>query len=317
MNWIKQNPFVSGVAGVALVLILSLGYLLFSSWSFYSEQEEAYLSKVRELHKLQEESPYPSEENLKAIRVNVDEYLSALKQAESDFRKLLPPVPEKVTPQEFQDELRKVVSLVAAKAKENKVELPADFYLGFEKYRSGLPSNESAAPMARQLESIHWIFTKVLESGIAKVNSFTRAPLPIEDDKAYPGFPKNPKPEEILRVNRLNLSVSGDQIRVRKAVNELVACPQFLIIRAMDFQNSAPKGPPKVAGSDAGASASGSSGGLADLFGSSKGGKGVSDLPILLGRETVTCRMNLELLDFAPLNLDGAAADKTETPKKK
>lgn len=316
MNWIKQNPFVAGVAGVALLLVLSLGYLLFESYSAYSEQEEVYFSKVKELHKLQEASPYPNEENLKAIRANVEEYLAALTQLETDVRKLVPPVPEKVSPQEFQDELRKVVSLVVAKAKESKVELPVDFYLGFERYRSGLPSNESAAPLARQLESIHWIFSKVLDSGIAKVNSFTRAPLPIEDDKSYPGFPKNPKPEEIVRASRLNLSVSGDQIRVRRAVNELVGCPQFLILRAMDFQNSAPKGPPKAGASDASAAA-GPGSSFADVFGSAKGGKGANaDLPIVLGRETVTCRMNLELVDFASLNLSGGAAEK-ETPKKK
>lgn len=309
MNWIKENPFVAGVAAAALLVLIGLGFLLSQSIDEYITQEENYTAKVKELHALQAQTPYPNTKNLEAIRGNVQDYKKHLIQLEEVARKRLPAVPEKVTPQEFQDELRKVVSAVTQKAKDAKTNLPDNFYLGFDIYATSLPQSEAAAPLSRQLAEIRWIFEKIIESGVSKVNSFTRGALPSETPATAPSKPSNAKPQEvkaseIIQKNKLTISLTGEQVRMRRALNELVTSPQFLIIRALDFQNSALKGPPKVSTTDKTTTATSNPGGeLANVFGAPGGKKTADDLPILLGRETITGRLILELLDFTPLNL--------------
>ena len=311
MNWIKENPFVAGVAAAALLVLIGLGFLLSQSIDEYLVQEENYTAKVKELHALQEQTPYPNTKNLEAIRGNVQDYKKHLIQLEEVARKRLPAVPEKETPQEFQDELRKVVSAVTQKAKDAKTTLPDNFYLGFDIYATSLPQPEAAAPLSRQLAAIRWIFEKIIESGVSKVNSFTRGTLPSETPGGSPpaAKPANAKPQEvkaseIIQKNKLTISLTGEQVRMRRALNELVTSPQFLIIRALDFQNSALKGPLKVSATDKANAATANPGGeLANVFGAAAGKKNADDLPILLGRETITGRLVLELLDFTPLNL--------------
>jgi hypothetical protein len=92
---------------------------------------------------------------------------------------------------------------------------------------------------------------------------------------------------------------------MRRALNEVIRAPQFMVIRAMGMENSSQEGPSKTDTPVEATTSSSST--LESLFGQEAAEDGESagqDLPIVLGKETVTATMHLEFLDFAPLNLN-------------
>jgi hypothetical protein len=304
MNFFKENPFLSGLIVVAVIVLGGLGFLLSQSLSEYSLQKENLDARIAELHRLQNASPYPSEENVAATRAIAQETREALLALEAQARSLLPEVPADITPQQFQDDLRRVVSSVVEKAAEAKVTLPEGFYLGFDEFRTALPDPIQAPFLARQLAVNTWLVNAIIESGVSQIDVFTRNELPIEKSLDAATFPENPEPADIIRTNTLVLSLTGEQGRVRRALNDVIKAPQFLIIRAIEMSNSSQDGPSRVDTPVEATTAASPT--LESLFGqeNTEGQRTGEDLPIVLGKETVTARMNLQFLDFAPLNLN-------------
>jgi hypothetical protein len=304
MNFLKENPFLTGLIVGAVVVLGGLGYLLSQSLSNYTLEKENLDARIGELHRLQNASPYPSQENVAATQAGVQELREALLALEDQARSMLPEIPVDITPQQFQDDLRRVVSAVVARAAEEKVTLPEGFYLGFDEFRAALPDPVQAPFLARQLAVNNWLMNSLIDAGVSQVETFTRNPLPVEKSLDAATFPENPEPADLIRTNTIVLSIVGDQGRIRKALNDILKAPQFLIIRAVEISNSSQDGPPKVdTPVEGNVSASPT---LESLFGQeTQGGqRSGEDLPIVLGKEMVSARMNLQFLDFAPLNLN-------------
>jgi hypothetical protein len=309
MNFFKENPLIAGLAVVALLVIAGGGYMVLQKGSAFALAREDYDNQVAALHRLQNASPYPSTENVAATKDAVEELRNALLQLEQTTRQFVPPVPEDITPQQFQDQLRQQVSAITTKAREAGVQLPDTFYLGFDQFQTGLPTAVEAPFLARQLEIIRWLVERAIEAGVTRIDVLQRGELPVEQDPAKREFPENPGPDDIVRRNTIIFGISGEQGRVRRTFNELVRAPQFLIIRSLEFRNSNPQPPVKGAeGADA-TTAVPVEDSLASLFGGpaeadSPATGGGESLTIILGRESLQATFALEILDFAPLKLD-------------
>lgn len=311
MKQLNKNPFLVGLAVVAVVLLGGLGFYASQAFSTFTEELDAYDRSVKTLHRLQNAVPYPSAENLAAARAAIGEYQAQLATLDAALRKHQPPLPQDKTPNQFQDELRREVSQVTTKAATDKVELPADFYLGFDEFKTGLPSTVVAPFLARQLAVFRWLADTLIDAGIKRIDLWQRLPLPVEKDEALAAFPENPTPEQLIRISPLVLSFTGEQARVRRALNDIFRSPNFFIVRSLEILNSNREAPLKsaVPGAEAPAGqAQAPQPSLSDLFGdASAAGEAPSasqDLPIVLGRETVTVRLRLEFLDFAPLAVE-------------
>jgi hypothetical protein len=304
MNWLKENPILVGLLGAAL-LILALGvYSITVQLAALGEQRAAFDAQVLELHKLQNQSPYPSKENLDKLQETIKDYKAELVAFEESIRKLQPPVPENITPQGFSDNLRKVVSAITAKANEAGVSLGENFYMGFNPYQTGLPSQAAAPYLQRQLDVLQSIMEKIIECKVTSV-SITRAPLPVESgNKPQLIENKKPTPDGLIVRNPLDITIKGDQSRVRVALNSLLKAPQFLIIRALRVENSSKQAPSKVTDFSQGSQTTSSSD-IESIFGLAQGvgEKKKETLPVILGRETITATLRIELVDVSPLNL--------------
>jgi hypothetical protein len=311
MNFLKENPLIAVLAVVALLVVGGGGYLVYQQSAEFSLAREDYDNQVANLHRLQNASPYPSEENLAAAREAVAELREALRKLETSARSLLPEVPDNITPQQFQDDLRQQVSAVVANAREAGVELPENFYLGFNQFQTGLPTTVEAPFLARQLQVIRWLVDRTIEAGVARIDLLERKPLPVEEDPANAQFPQEITPENLIRRNNILFGFSGEQGRVRRAFNEFIRAPQFLIIRSLEFRNSNRQAPTKgdEPSSASGATPTNQTSDLAALFGAEtqEGAApttGGETLTIVLGREILQATFDLEFLDFAPLQLD-------------
>ncbi|MFV0338886.1 MAG: Amuc_1100 family pilus-like protein [Chthoniobacterales bacterium] len=287
MNWIKSNTFLSAYLAITVVAIAAAAYFAWTSYSKYNEQASAYESSIQKLHGLQEQSPLPSEENLKATEATVTAYQERLAAFKKELSGLQPPIPEGVTPESFQDDLRKRVTKVIEAAAAANVTLPENFYLGFDSYERSLPAQEAAPELSRQLSDIEQIVNILVENQV-NITSLVRAPLPIESNKQI-------DPKVLFSKNILDLVVSGEQARIRPAFNNILVLPRFIIMRAIDFENSQQNGPPKIQ-VQAPNTPTVPTGENADNTAQQETSK--SQLNVILGRETVQASLRLEILDL-------------------
>jgi hypothetical protein len=296
MNWIKANKFLSGFFAVMLVGIGVLGYFLFSASSAFDAADENYQQKAGELHRLRTLPLYPNPKNLKALIDQKDEAAQLVagfqeKLATRQFKA------DEITPQEFQDRLKKAVTEIMAKAAEAHVELPKDkFYLGFDPYETRPPETEAVGPLTKQLNAIQWVMEKLIDAKIAKLSAFTRTPLPEEKSLAGPAGSNRRPPgreerggkEELVSKHPLDLDLVGKQKSIGDALDSFVtdSGPPFLIPRVVRFKNQKSKGPERVAPGSAAAAP----------------GQPAPVLGYIVGEELVETKMRLEIVEFAAPN---------------
>jgi len=298
MNWIKANKFLTGFFAVMLVGIGVLGYFLFSASSAFDAADENYQQKAGELHRLRTLPLYPNPKNLKALEAQKDEAAQLVagfqeKLTTRDFKA------DEITPQEFQDRLKKAVTDIVAKAADAHMELPKDkFYLGFDPYETRPPGPEAVGPLTRQLKAIEWVMEKLIDAKITRLTSFKRTPLPEEKTGAGTSGRDNRGPgqgqgqgrgqgrEELVSRFPVDLELVGRQKSIGEALDSFVNAsgPPFLIPRVVRFTNQKSKGPERT---------------LATAPGTIVPGQPAAALGYIVGEELVEAKMRLEIVEFA------------------
>ena len=297
MNWIKANKFLSGFFAVMLVGIGVLGYFLFSASSAFDAADENYQQKAGELHRLRTLPLYPNPKNLKALEAQKDEAAQLVasfqeKLTTRDFKA------DEITPQEFQDRLKKAVTEIVAKAADAHMELPKDkFYLGFDPYETRPPGPEAVAPLTRQLKAIEWIMEKLIDAKITRLTSFKRTPLPEEKSGVASGSNNRGQGqgqgqgrgqgrEELVAKFPVDLELVGKQKSIGDVLDSFVNAsgPPFLIPRIVRLANQKSKGPERT---------------LATAPGTIAPGQPAAALGYIVGEELVEAKMRLEIVEFA------------------
>lgn len=289
MNWLKENPFVSGLIAVTIVATGALAFLLTQSMTRFQETSDAYTAAVQKLHGLQNRVPFPNAENLDKTKQLEAQYKKELTDLQQQLEKMEIPITPGVSPQTFQDDLRTAVNRTAEKAEAAGVALPKDFYLGFSQYKDSPPSNAAAPALARQLKVIDKLVSDLISFKIQSIDYLERKPLPEEGGAApAPGDQKDKKVTGIQRFP-ISLGYTAEQGKFRVAFNSLLNNEQFFIVRALSVQNTSPAGPPVAQADPTGATGAGGA-----------PGAGANDLNVILGRESVQVSLRLEMITFAP-----------------
>jgi hypothetical protein len=305
MNW--RNPFLITYLSVTVAGAAVLGYYLSSSYNYAVDIDTQYNDAVSKLQNLQNRSPFPKKENN-------DQYVEYTKQYRAEYDQLLARVAamqkplEDITPQAFQDLLRSNVSQVQEAAKENNVTLPEDFYLGFDQYRGALPSDNAAGPLARELAGIRAIVDQLIVLRVHEIGGIKRNTLPEEDGPARqaagnrtpprtgPGntrLPAGAQPssaQKVVNANSFVIVFNADQANTRSALNYIANADQFFIIRDLNIENSAQEGPAKEGDAAAAAPPADPSQPAA--------APGQPGIKLLVGRETLTVSLKIEMITF-------------------
>jgi DNA-binding protein H-NS len=292
MNWFKDNPFLAGILAVAIVGAAVFGYLIAQSATALSASSEAYTEAVNKLHALQNKVPFPSAENLKAIQENLAEHTDQIDGFRKQLAKMELPLDESITPQQFQDGLRSAVNEIRTKAEENHVELPANFYFGFDEYQTQVPSEQAAPFLYRQFLVIQSFITRLVDFKVTAIDGVTRAPLPQESGSAAGRPNKSDASEPVLQRFPFDVSFKAEQGKFRVAFNSLLGSEQFLIVRSVTVENSSPQAPAKRGLEAVSPSTS-------NAFTAGDSTNSAGGLQVILGREILKVTMQLEMLDFA------------------
>ena len=285
MNWFKENPILSSILLVCLLIMVAIAYFASEASSTYNSALESLTSQVNSFSFLQKKSPYPTADNLKIISEGKKKYAEALSELKERIFKMETPL-EPITPQEFQDKLREGVNDLRKTAQSTNIKLPEKFFFGFDEYQSQLPAPEAAPALNRDFKVLQKLLISLLALPVETINSLEREALPVATPTPTPPpAPKksvepSPTPKTPILKTTFKLSFTASQDKTRDAINLIPKSDAFLIIRSLTMENTKPAAPSKK-----------------DPAIPSKD-KSPTSLQVLLGNESVKTDLILEILDF-------------------
>jgi hypothetical protein len=252
MNWFRDNPFWSAfivIAGGAL--LLAAGFLWWTKGS-YEDAMAKYRESAAEQTRLEGGNPYPSAANVGKMKTYLDNYETALDKLKAELKtRMLTEAP--LAPNEFQTRLRQAIIRTTENARNNRVKLPANFFLGFDEFASSLPSPEDAPALGQELSQVQLLLNTIIEARVDAITAFHRishsrtataaAPTPA----ATPRTPSKPSPgPKLIEQRTVEFAISASPTAGRRVINQISAAnDQFFIIRAIRVKNQKDKGPPR------------------------------------------------------------------------
>ena len=288
MSWFKENPILSVILLVCLLVAGAIAYYASEAASTYQAAHDSLTSQINAFSSLQKKSPYPTEENLKIITASRDKYAEALAGLKETISKMEAPL-EPITPQEFQDKLREGVNELSKSAKEKNIKLPEKFFFGFDEYQAQLPSPEAAPALNRDFRVLQKLLQTLVSLPVESINILEReavaeaaptptpTPQPTAKKTVASSLPSAPP----ILSTRFKLSFTAPQEKMRAAINLIPKSEAFLIIRSLVMENTTPAAPSKK-----------------DAIPPTGGNKKPDRLQVLLGNESVKTDLSLEILDF-------------------
>lgn len=295
MNWLKENPALAAIATIALLGTAGTGFLALEGLSRQEQAITDYNSQTTAIRRLQTMKPYPDTANLKKVEDGIKAYESEIQRLKEAMSEMDAPLVE-ITPQIFQDNLRKAVDDLRKLAAQKKVALPEKFFFGFDDYQAQLPTLEETRQLNREFQVIRNLVESILPLGITSLDRLTRVP-------GTPAKPKgeDPKaaPPKAVPFDSFTLGITAPQSSFIAAFDKIPDAPGFLIVRSMTIENSNPTPPPKATppGRPAGQPKG--------------GGAGIKDaepekLPVVFGTELVKGSILFEIPDFPDMAIPPA-----------
>lgn len=183
----KYMPLVIGGV-LVLVLVLGLGYLLFSAQSHYADRRMNLDREQQKLRNLTNRIPFPADTNVVILskqKAVFEEYLGdllgALKQGQTPAGDL--------TRDRFRQLAEVKLRELTEEARKRNVVLPANFAFGFQRYAEGnLPPDDEMERLVDQFKSTAVLCDLLFKAGISELVAVERTvferdvqPAPIEE----------------------------------------------------------------------------------------------------------------------------------------
>ena len=256
MNWFRENPFWSAFIAIAGGALLLAAALFWWTKGSYEDAMAKYRESAAEQTRLESGNPYPSAANAGKMKTYLDNYKATLDKLKAELKtRMLTEAP--LAPNEFQTRLRQAIIHTAENARNNRVKLPANFFLGFDEFVSSLPSPEEAPALGQELSQVQLLLNTIIEARVDAITAFHRLPHPGTSPApaATPRTPSKPSPGlKLIEQRTVEFAISASPTAGRRVINQISAdSEQFFIIRAIYVKNQKDKGPPRETAAGAGA----------------------------------------------------------------
>src|SRR5207244_10387128 len=167
----------------------------------------------------------------------LDDYKAALDKLKAELKThMLTEAP--LAPNEFQTRLRQAIIRTTENARNNRVKLPANFFLGFDEFVSSLPSPEDAPALGQELSQVQLLVNTIIEARVDAITAFHRiahpgtamaaAPMPAATPRTPPKTAPGPK---LIEQRTVEFAISASPTAGRRVINKIAATnEQFFII---------------------------------------------------------------------------------------
>src|SRR5437660_1263919 len=260
MNWFRENPFWSAFIAIAGGAVLLAAGLLWWTKGSYDDAMAKYRESAAEQTGLESGNPYPSAANVGKMKTYLENYKAALDKLKGELKtRMLTEAP--LAPNECQTRLRQAILRIAENARNNRVKLPANFFLGFDEFVSALPSPEDAPALGQELSQVQLLLNAIIEARVDAITAFHRVSHPGKGTAASPAPTATPRTSsktapgpKLIEQRTVEFVISASPAAGRRVINQISADnEQFFIIRAVYVKNQKDKGPPRETAAGAGA----------------------------------------------------------------
>ena len=249
MNWYRENRWLGNfLIAFAVTALLALCFL-FRARSGFIEASAQFNEAATERNRLEHLNPFPNEGNFRKTQAALDDYGATLTKLKAELRAQVLPV-EPIAPNEFQSRLRRAIVNTTEKARANRVKLPENFHLGFDEFRTTLPTTAAAPLLGRELAQVELLFGILIDARVDAIAAVKRI-LPPETAAApattpaarKPAGPANAAPPVVAR-SIVDLTFTASPSAMRKVSNQIASAErQFFIVRTLYVRNQQLKGP--------------------------------------------------------------------------
>ena len=249
MNWYRENRWLGNfLIAFAVTALLAL-FFLFRARSGFTEASAQFNEAATERNRLEHLNPFPNEGNFRKTRGALDDYSATLTKLKAELRAQVLPV-EPIAPNEFQSRLRRAIVNTTERARANKVKLPENFHLGFDEFRTTLPTTAAAPLLGQELAQVELLFGILIDARVDAIAVVKRI-LPPETAAAAATTPAARKPAgaanaapAVFERAIVDLTFTASPSAMRKVSNQIASAErQFFIVRTLYVRNQQLKGP--------------------------------------------------------------------------
>src|SRR6266704_3568217 len=248
MNWYRENRWLGNfLIAFAVTALLSL-WFLFGARSGFTEASAQFNEAATERNRLEHLNPFPNEGNFRKTRIALDDYSATLTKLKADLRAQVLPV-EPIAPNEFQSRLRRAIVNTTEKARANRVKLPENFHLGFDEFRTTLPTTAAAPLLGQELAQVELLFGILIDARVDAIAAVKRTAPPAQATAAptpskKPSGPANAAPPALVERSIVDVTFTASPSALRKVLNQIASSDrQFFIVRTLYVRNEQQKGP--------------------------------------------------------------------------
>ena len=248
MNWYRENRWLGNfLIAFAVTALLAL-WFLFRARSGFTEASAQFNEAATERNRLEHLNPFPNEGNFRKTQAALNDYGATLTKLKAELRAQVLPV-EPIAPNEFQSRLRRAIVNTTEKARANRVKLPENFHLGFDEFRTTLPTTAAAPLLGQELAQVELLFGILIDARVDAIAAVKRTTPPAEATAAptpppkKPSAPANAAPPVVERAI-VDLTFTASPSAMRKVSNQIASAErQFFIVRTLYVRNQQLKGP--------------------------------------------------------------------------
>src|SRR5438445_9751787 len=289
MNWYRENRWLGNFLIAFAVTALLAFWFLFRARSGCTEASGQFNEAATERNRLEHLNPVPNEGNFRKTQAALNDYGATLTKLKEELRARVLPV-EPIAPNEFQSRLRRAIVNTTEKARANRERLPANFHLGFDEFRTTLPTTSAAPLLGQELAQVELLFGILIDARVDAIAAVKRT-APPAGATAAPTPPKKPfglanaPPAEVERTI-VDLTFTASPSAMRKVLNQIASSDrQFFIVRTLYVRNEQLKGPSREQSNAAPAAATPTA--------------PTSGLKFVVGNEHVETTATIEMVRFA------------------
>lgn len=241
MNWINENKFLAMLAGGTLVGVIVLFFLGYQGMKHYDEQKEAFETTSQEVSGFESGPLYPRTDNKNAKSKALNDYKTALESLQSKFEPYRPKELTNVSPQDFTNHLLAAHSETRKAFDDAQITVPEAYFVGFERYKSGLADGKSTGVLDYQLAFVKNLMLTLAKSKPVELKNVFRPLLPEDEGQAF-----TPPADMVARPLPLEVTFTGSERSVREFLTAISKPDErFIVIRSLRITN-AKKDAPKL-----------------------------------------------------------------------
>lgn len=241
MHLIKNNPFLTALIGITVVVCGALFYLGSKGADKYEEAKTEFDNAFNAVKKSEGIPLYPTAENRDAKKKALSDYNQSIDDLRALFDKYRKDDIENISTQEFTGRLKAANSEVTKALADAGCEVPEDFFMGFETYRDTLALTEATGLLDYQVEGLKHALLDLAKARPTELIKVFREKIP-EESRGNANLP----PGDVARQFGFEISFKGSENAAREFITSLGDTePYYYIIRCMRIENEQDE-PPTV-----------------------------------------------------------------------